>query len=127
MSTASFDDHSPIYLQIADRLRDDIVSGRLSDDEQVMSTNQYAAHHRINPATVARAFQELVDEDLLYKRRGVGVFVTPGAGDRERTRRRGRFFDEVFAPVLDQAERLSIPLDDLITSIRSRTTSKGQP
>ena len=127
MSAGSFDDHSPIYLQIARRLRDDIVSGRLSDDEQVMSTNQYAAHHRINPATVARAFQELVEEGLLYKRRGVGMFVTPGAGDRERTRRRGRFLDDVFTPVLDQAERLSIPLDDLVASIRSRITPKGQP
>jgi len=126
MSAVSFDERSPIYLQIAGRLRDDIVSGRLADDEQVMSTNQYAAHHRINPATVARAFQELVDEDLLYKRRGVGMFVTPGAGDRERTRRRGRFFDEVLAPVLDQAERLSIPPGDLIAAIRSRHTSKGK-
>lgn len=127
MSMASFDDRSPIYRQIAGRLRDDIVSGRLADDEQVMSTNQYAAFHRINPATVARAFQELVDEGLLYKRRGVGMFVTPGAGDRERAERRARFVEEVLVPVLEQAERLSIPPDDLIASIRSHTTAKGQP
>ena len=75
-----FDDRTPIYRQIAGQLREDIVSGLLDDDEQVMSTNQYAAFHRINPATVAKAFQELVDDGLLYKRRGLGMFVSPGAG-----------------------------------------------
>lgn len=123
-----FDGRSPIYRQIADRLRDDIVRGTLTDDEQVMSTNQYAAFHRINPATVAKAFQELVDDGLLYKKRGLGMFVTPGSGERERAERRARFLDDVLGPVLDEAERLSIPLEDVITSIRSRTTTaKGRP
>lgn len=128
MSTA-FDDRSPIYRQIADQLRDDIISGLLADDEQVMSTNQYAAYHRINPATVAKAFQELVEDGLLYKRRGLGMFVAPGAGERLRAERRARFLDDVLTPVIEQADRLAIPRDELIAAIRSHpvTPAKGQP
>jgi DNA-binding transcriptional regulator YhcF (GntR family) len=125
---ATFDDRTAIYRQIADRLRDDIARGVLSDDDQVMSTNQYAAFHRINPATVAKAFQELVDDGLLYKRRGVGMFVTPGSGERLRDERRARFVHDVLGPVLDEAERLAIPTDDILAVIRARsTTAKGQP
>ncbi len=123
----AFDDRTPIYRQIAGQLREDILGGALSDDEQVMSTNQYAAFHRINPATVAKAFQELVDAGLLYKKRGVGMFVTPGAGERLRDERRARFFEDVLAPVVAEAERLSIPVDDIVAAIRTRTlTTKGR-
>ena len=59
-----FDDRSPIYRQIADQVKADVVSGTLDGDKQVMSTNQYAAYYRINPATVAKAFQQLVDEQV---------------------------------------------------------------
>ena len=123
----AFDDRTPIYRQIAGQLREDILGGALADDEQVMSTNQYAAFHRINPATVAKAFQELVDAGLLYKKRGVGMFVTPGAGERLRGERRARFFEDVLAPVVAEAERLSIPVDDIVAAIRTRTlTTKGR-
>jgi GntR family transcriptional regulator len=118
---AAFDDRTPIYRQIAGQLREAIVSGALADDEQVMSTNQYAAFHRINPATVAKAFQELVDDGLLYKRRGVGMFVTPGSGERLRAERRERFFDDVLAPVLSEASRLDIPVDDIVDAVRTMT------
>lgn len=122
-----FDDRTPIYRQIAGQLREDIVSGLLDDDEQVMSTNQYASFHRINPATVAKAFQELVDDGLLYKRRGLGMFVTPGARDRLRADRRARYFDEVLAPVIAEARRLGIPLDDVVDAVRTHTLSAKGP
>ena len=121
MSMAAFDDRTPIYRQIAGQLREDRVTGALSDDEQVMSTNQYAAFHRINPATVAKAFQELVDDGLLYKRRGLGMFVTPGAGERLREERRARFFEDVLTPVIAEAERLAIPVDDIVDALRTLT------
>jgi GntR family transcriptional regulator len=122
-----FDDASPIYRQIADEIRQDIVTGALGPDEQVMSTNQYAAFHRINPATVNKAFQGLVDEGLLYKRRGIGMFVHAGARDQLLAQRRARFVDEHVAPVVAEARRLGIPLDDVVAAITSLTPPADAP
>ena len=118
-----FDDSSPIYRQIADQIRDDVISGVLAEEEQVMSTNQYAAFHRINPATAAKAFQQLVDEGVLYKRRGIGMFVAADAPERLRAERRARFFDDVLAPAIAEAERLGIPLDDVVEAVRRRAAT----
>jgi GntR family transcriptional regulator len=122
-----FEDGSPIYRQIADRIRDDIVTGALGPDDRVMSTNQYAAFHRINPATAAKAFQRLVDEGVLYKKRGIGMFVAPGARERLRAERRARFFDEVLDPVIAEAERLDIPLDEVAEAIRRHDARGAKP
>ncbi len=112
-----FDDRSPIYRQIADRIKADVLSGVLSADEQVMSTNQYAAFYRINPATAAKAFQQLVDEDVLYKRRGIGMFVSPTARDALRTQGRETFFGQVVDPMVAEARSIGIPLTDVIKRI----------
>jgi DNA-binding transcriptional regulator YhcF (GntR family) len=113
-----FDDRTPIYRQIADQIREDVVSGALAEEQQVMSTNQYAAFHRINPATAAKAFQELVDEGVLYKRRGVGMFVAPGATERLRAERRSGFVERVVVPLVREAVRLDLPADDVVASVR---------
>jgi GntR family transcriptional regulator len=115
-----FDDRSPIYLQIADKIKDDILSGSLREDEQVMSTNQYAAFYRINPATAAKGFHQLIDEGVLYKRRGVGMFVAPDARAKLLSQRRERFFAEVVEPVLAEARILGIPVADVIRHIEQR-------
>ena len=120
-----FDERSPIYRQIADQIRQDIVTGALGPDEQVMSTNQYAAFHRINPATAAKAFQQLVDEGLLYKRRGIGMFVAPGAPDQLRAERRARFVDDVVLPVVAEAERLGIPIAEVVAALRAHAGGRG--
>ncbi|PRX98718.1 GntR family transcriptional regulator [Allonocardiopsis opalescens] len=112
-----FDDRSPIYLQIAEQIETGILRGELRPEEQVMSTNQYAAHYRINPATAAKAFQRLVDDGVLYKKRGIGMFVSPDAPDRLRARRRERFFAEVLEPMVAEAAAIGIPLDDVIRRI----------
>ena len=117
-----FDDRSPIYRQIADQIKDDVARGVLADDDQVMSTNQYAASFRINPATAAKAFQELIDEGVLYKRRGVGMFVARGARDALLAERRQRFFEDVVDPVVDQAAVLGIPIDEVVKHMEGRTT-----
>ena len=115
-----FDDRSPIYRQIADQIKEDVVRGVLADDAQVMSTNQYAASFRINPATAAKAFQELIDEGVLYKRRGVGMFVSPGAQDALLGERRKRFFEDVVDPVVDQAAVLGIPTEEIVKHMKER-------
>lgn len=109
-----FDDRSPIYRQIADQITTDILSGALEEEEQVMSTNQYAAHYRINPATAAKAFQQLVDDGVLYKKRGIGMFVSTGARETLRARHRDRFFADVVDPMITEARAIGIPLTEII-------------
>jgi GntR family transcriptional regulator len=112
-----FDDRSPIYRQIADRIKADVLSGTLDGDEQVMSTNQYAAFYRINPATAAKAFQQLVDEEILYKKRGIGMFVSPTARDALRAPRRETFFADVVDPMVAEAEAVGIPIAEVVARI----------
>lgn len=112
-----FDERSPIYRQIAGRIKADVLSGALGPDEQVMSTNRYAAFFQINPATAAKAFQQLVDEGVLYKRRGVGMFVSPEARDRLREEHRARFIEDVLEPMVHEARAVGIPLSEVIRQI----------
>ena len=121
-----FDDRSPIYRQIADQVKADVVSGTLDGDEQVMSTNQYAAYYRINPATVAKAFQQLVDEQVLYKKRGIGMFVSPTARDTLRAQRRERFFSDVVDPMVAEAKAVGIPIGEVMARIERLAGRDGR-
>ena len=121
-----FDERTPIYRQIAAQVKADVVSGALDGDEQVMSTNQYAAHYRINPATVAKAFQQLVDEQVLYKKRGIGMFVSPTARDALRAQRRETFFSDVVDPMVAEAKAVGIPLDEVVARIRRLASQAGK-
>jgi DNA-binding transcriptional regulator YhcF (GntR family) len=121
-----FDDRSPIYRQIAERIEDEVLSGMLSGDEQVLSTNKYAAFHRINPATVNKAFQQLVDDGVLYKRRGIGMFVSPQARETLRARRRKSFFTDVVEPMLAQARAIGIELPELLDRINELAREGGR-
>lgn len=112
-----FDDGTPIYLQIAERIRDEILRGDLEEDGPIMSTNEYAAFLQVNPATVAKGFHELVDDGVLYKRRGIGMFVSPDARKRLLARRRTRFFDEVVTDMLVEARMLGITLDQITSHL----------
>ena len=119
-----FDDRSPIYRQIAEQIRSEVLSGALEEGEQVMSTTQYATTFRINPATAAKAFAELVDEGVLHKRRGLGMFVATGAREQLRAQRRERFFDEVVDPMVDEALAVGVPVEAVIERIRSRAAAR---
>ncbi len=121
-----FDDRSPIYRQIADRIKADVASGALGPDEQVMSTNQYASFYGINPATAQKAFQTLVDEGVLYKRRGLGMYVSPGAREALIAEKRTRYFDAVLGPALDEAMAIGISADELRSFFDARTKRQDQ-
>ena len=112
-----FDDRSPIYQQIAKGIEDDVLNGALKEDDQVMSTNQYAAFYQINPATAAKGFAQLVDEGVLYKKRGIGMFVSTDARAKLRTQRRERFFAEVVDPMLAEARMIGVPVDEIIKHV----------
>jgi GntR family transcriptional regulator len=116
-----FDERSPIYRQIAERITADILSGELRPDQQVMSTNQYAAFYRINPATAAKGFQQLADDGVLYKKRGIGMFVSPDAPERLRARHRDRFFAEVVDPLIERARVIGVPLAEVVAHIEQAT------
>ena len=114
-----FDDGSPIYRQIAERIKADVLSGALEADQQIMSTNEYASFYRINPATAAKAFTQLVDEGVLYKRRGIGMFVAPDAREQLRQQHRERFFTDVVDPMVEEAYAIGIRIDDVVAHIQS--------
>lgn len=119
-----FDDRSPIYRQIADGITADILRGTLKGDERLMSTNQYAAFYRINPATAAKAFQQLADAGVIYKKRGVGMFVSPDAQGQLRAEHRRRFFADVVDPMVEQASAIGIPLDEVIARIHEHAAAR---
>ena len=92
-----------------------------------MSTTRYAATtYQINPATAARAFAQLVAEDLLEKRHGVGVLVRAGARDALRERGRNRYWDEVLASALDQGARLGLDRHELVDRVRDYLGSRKE-
>lgn len=122
--SAVFDDGSPIYLQIAERIEDEILRGDLKEGDQVMSTNQYAAFYRINPATAAKGFHQLVADGILYKKRGIGMFVSEGAAETLRARRRERFFSEVVDPMVAEARMIGVSPEEIIARVRG---GGGQP
>lgn len=107
-------DQSLIYQQIAQLLEDGILRGEYPADSQVPSTNELARAFNINPATAAKGINRLVDEGLLYKRRGIGMFVAPGALETLRARRREAFARAQVSNLVREARRLDIDRDTLL-------------
>ncbi len=102
------DEATPLFLQIADQLTGDIAAGTLAEGTRVPSTNEFAAFHRINPATAAKGINVLVDAGLLEKRRGIGMFVVDGARAKILQQRRDEFAENFLVPLLAEARRLGI-------------------
>jgi DNA-binding transcriptional regulator YhcF (GntR family) len=109
---------APIFLQIAENLADDIARGTLAEGDRVPSTNELAAFYRINPATAAKGINVLTDDGLVEKRRGIGMFVAPGARARLLGERRQRFAKRFIEPMVAEASRLGIGTDMLLSLIR---------
>jgi DNA-binding transcriptional regulator YhcF (GntR family) len=114
----ALDEGTPLFVQIAEQLADDIVDGVLAEGTRVPSTNELAAYYRINPATAAKGINVLVDEAVLEKRRGIGMFVASGAREQLRAGRRKRFAEQYVDPLLAEARRLGIDTDTLVSLIR---------
>jgi DNA-binding transcriptional regulator YhcF (GntR family) len=114
------DDTRPIFVQIAERIEADILAGRLAEEEQVPSTNQFASFYQINPATAAKGVNLLVDEGVLYKKRGLGMYVAPGARAKLLEKRREAFFEQYVVPLRQEAERLGITTEQVMEMIQRR-------
>lgn len=117
------DEGTPLFLQIAQRLSSDIVDGTLPEGSRVPSTNEFAAFYRINPATAAKGINLLVDDGVLEKRRGIGMFVVTGARSRLIQLRRKEFAEQFVDPLLVEARRLGIGTDELVDLIRQSPES----
>lgn len=102
------DDSRPIFQQIAEKIEDDIIEGRLPEESQVPSTNQFAAFYKINPATAAKGVNLLVEQNILYKKRGIGMFVATGAKEILLDKRRHQFYEQYIVTMLREAARLGI-------------------
>jgi GntR family transcriptional regulator len=107
------DDGRPLFAQIAEQIEGLIVDGSLAEEAQVPSTNELAAFHRINPATAAKGVNQLVADGLLYKRRGIGMFVATGARTQLLERRREDFARQYLAPLLVEARKLGIDAEQI--------------
>lgn len=107
----------PIYVQIADSIEDDILTGRLKEGEQAYSTNYIAKVYQINPATAGKGINMLVDDKILFKRRGLGMFVADGAVEKIRLKRRQSFYSDYLIKTLLEAKKLGIPSAEIVKMI----------
>lgn len=117
------DEGRPIFVQLAEQIENDILSGALPEEAQVPSTNEFAAFHRINPATAGKGVNLLVDDGILYKKRGIGMFVTQGSRTRIVEKRREQFATQFVTPLLEEAEKLDISPEQLADMIHHRRTT----
>jgi DNA-binding transcriptional regulator YhcF (GntR family) len=122
---AGLDEGAPLFAQIAERLAAEIADGGLAEGERVPSTNELAAYHRINPATAAKGINLLAAGGLLEKRRGVGMFVAAGARRRLLEQRRAEFTERYVRPLVAEAGRLGIGMNELAGIIRDSGDAEG--
>jgi GntR family transcriptional regulator len=122
---AGLDEGTPLFVQIAERLADEIADGSLAEGERVPSTNELAAFYRINPATAAKGIGMLADDGLLEKRRGIGMFVAADARARLLSDRRKQFADRYVQPLVVEAARLGIDAEELAAMIRESSNAQG--
>jgi GntR family transcriptional regulator len=112
-----FEDERPIFLQIAEYIEDGILSGAFQEDTQIPSTTDISLWYKINPATALKGINILVDEGIVYKRRGVGMFVTVGAVEVIRRKRKEAFYQNYIEKVIVEAKKLGLAREDIIAMI----------
>ena len=112
------DSEKPIFQQLAEELEDCILKGIYKEETQIPSTTEIAVKLKINPATANRGVNMLVDEGIIYKRRGVGMYVASGARDKITSKRKRSFYMSFVLPLLEESENLDIPKDEIIAMIK---------
>jgi GntR family transcriptional regulator len=122
---AGLDEGTPLFIQIAERLADQIADGTLAEGERAPSTNDLSAYYRINPATAAKGLNVMIDDGLLEKRRGIGMFVSTGARQQLLDNRRKQFADRFVDPMIAEATRLGINADELVSLIKDSNHIPG--
>lgn len=113
-------DDKPIYIQIKEYIEDSIIDDAMKAGERVPSTNELARHYQINPATARQGMNELVSEDILQIKRGVGMFVTEDAKEILIKQRQQTFYENYIIPIQQEAEKLKINDDQLYEMIKRK-------
>ncbi|MGN0160484.1 MAG: GntR family transcriptional regulator [Lachnospiraceae bacterium] len=108
-----------IYLQISEMIENDILRGILLEEERVPSTNELAKMYTINPATAAKGVNMLVDSGILYKKRGIGMFVKEGAKEQIKIKRRDAFKEDYILSLVKEARGLGIKKQEIVSMIES--------
>ncbi|PKM07892.1 MAG: GntR family transcriptional regulator [Gammaproteobacteria bacterium HGW-Gammaproteobacteria-4] len=114
MSTVQWNDNSPIYRQLKERVVAMMLDGALKPGDALPSVRQIAAEYQLNPITVSRAYQELVDDALVEKRRGLGMYVTDGAPEKLLSSEREHFLRDEWPLVLERMRRLGLDIKSLM-------------
>lgn len=107
----------PIFIQIAEQLEDSIFTGIYPEETKIPSTNEFSTLLNINPHTVLKGMNLLVDDEIIYKKRGLGMFVKEGAVEKIRQKRQGQFYDQFIAPLIEEANKLNMSKDEIIKLI----------
>ena len=113
-----FNNNKPIFIQVRERIEDQIVNDQLREGDQAPSTNQLVNFYKINHATVSKGVNQLVDEEILYKKRGVGMFVAEGAKEKLVQKRKDAFIDNYIIGLVHEADKLGISENEIITLIK---------
>lgn len=120
-----FEDNKPIFLQIKDRIEDQIVNNQLKEHDQIPSTTQLVHFYKINHLTIAKGISLLVDAGIIYKKRGVGMFVAEGAKEKLLEQRKELFVDQYVLPMLQEANKLGITENE-ITNLMKQIKGREQ-
>ncbi|MGI5848545.1 MAG: GntR family transcriptional regulator [Christensenellales bacterium] len=113
-----FDSDMPIYIQVAEELENAILSGASKEGTQVPSTTEISVRYKINPATALKGISKLADDGILYKKRGIGMFVAKGAKEKLKLKRKQLFFESYVMPLISEANKLSIERRDIEEMIK---------
>lgn len=111
-------DQEPIFIQISKAIEDEIISGGVEEEMQIPSTTELSKLYKINPATVLKGINILVDKDVLYKKRGIGMFVAKGAKEVIKKSRKENFQKVYIKDLLQEASKLDIAKDELLDMIK---------
>lgn len=107
----------PIFMQIAEQIEDSIFMGIFLEEEKIPSTNEISVLLNINPHTVLKGMNRLVDEEIIYKRRGLGMYVRAGAVEKIRTKRQDAFFNQYVASMIREAQKLQMTKEQVMQLI----------
>lgn len=116
--TTQFRNDRPIFIQVREQIEDQIVNDQLKEGEQAPSTNQLVQFYKINHATISKGVSQLVDEGILFKKRGVGMFVAEGAKQKLVQKRKQAFMDNYIIGLVKEAEKLRITENEIIELIQ---------